>query len=217
MTGKCYYMTTLAAWRRQASRFANSHWLALNDTASSGDATPRPDRSRQRRASRARRRYRIQSATASARAKTHFRRDHLRSIGRTICRRAAQMRARMEGTNGKGILVREIEPSPANQTSSRAASMTRTPGSRRPSPKNSAAASRPSARSATTPGRPRAAASKQWLARIRATGDVERPDHCACSQLISHDMPNRSTSTPKRWAQNVVCSGIWTVPLSDSA
>ena len=29
MTGKRYYITTLGAWRRHATRFVNSHWLAL--------------------------------------------------------------------------------------------------------------------------------------------------------------------------------------------
>ena len=38
MTGKRYYLTTLGAWQRHAGRFANSHWLALNETAS-GDVT----------------------------------------------------------------------------------------------------------------------------------------------------------------------------------
>ena len=36
MTGKLYYLTTLGAWQRHAGRFANSHWLALNKTASGG-------------------------------------------------------------------------------------------------------------------------------------------------------------------------------------
>ncbi|MGB8543569.1 MAG: hypothetical protein WCD49_18220 [Candidatus Acidiferrales bacterium] len=48
MTGKCYYITTLGAWRRHATRFVNSHWVALNETAPavitdepvSSDATP---------------------------------------------------------------------------------------------------------------------------------------------------------------------------------
>jgi hypothetical protein len=31
MTGRRYYITTLAAWHRHAHRFANSHWLALSD------------------------------------------------------------------------------------------------------------------------------------------------------------------------------------------
>ena len=35
MTGKCYYMTTLGAWQRHASRFATSHFVVL---ASSSDA-----------------------------------------------------------------------------------------------------------------------------------------------------------------------------------
>lgn len=34
MTGKRYYLTTLGAWQRRAGRFANSHWLALNQIAS---------------------------------------------------------------------------------------------------------------------------------------------------------------------------------------
>ena len=39
MTGKRYYITTLAAWQQHAAHFANSHWLAtdpsvpLDDTA----------------------------------------------------------------------------------------------------------------------------------------------------------------------------------------
>jgi hypothetical protein len=37
MTGKCYYMTTLGAWQRHASRFATSHFVVL---ASSSDAPP---------------------------------------------------------------------------------------------------------------------------------------------------------------------------------
>ena len=48
MTGKRYYLTTLGAWQRHAGRFANSHWLALNETVSANgsdafvadDATP---------------------------------------------------------------------------------------------------------------------------------------------------------------------------------
>ena len=48
MTGKLYYLTTLGAWQRHAERFANSHWLALNETSSASlshafvadDATP---------------------------------------------------------------------------------------------------------------------------------------------------------------------------------
>jgi hypothetical protein len=40
MTGKRYYLTTIGAWHRHASRFANSHWLALGAdaaTAATGD------------------------------------------------------------------------------------------------------------------------------------------------------------------------------------
>ncbi len=33
MTGKAYYITTLADWQRHAARFANSHWLALEPCA----------------------------------------------------------------------------------------------------------------------------------------------------------------------------------------
>jgi hypothetical protein len=33
MTGRRYYITTLADWHRHAHRFANSHWLALSDDA----------------------------------------------------------------------------------------------------------------------------------------------------------------------------------------
>jgi len=48
MTGKRYYLTTRGAWQRHAGRFANSHWLALNETVSANgsdafvadDATP---------------------------------------------------------------------------------------------------------------------------------------------------------------------------------
>jgi hypothetical protein len=32
MTGKAYYITTLTDWQRHAPRFANSHWMALDDT-----------------------------------------------------------------------------------------------------------------------------------------------------------------------------------------
>ena len=32
MTGKAYYLTTLADWQRHAARFANSHWLALDQS-----------------------------------------------------------------------------------------------------------------------------------------------------------------------------------------
>jgi hypothetical protein len=31
MTGRRYYITTLADWHRHAYRFANSHWLGLSD------------------------------------------------------------------------------------------------------------------------------------------------------------------------------------------
>ena len=41
MTGKCYYLTTLGAWRRHAARFANSHWLALEE-AGSASVAPAP-------------------------------------------------------------------------------------------------------------------------------------------------------------------------------
>jgi hypothetical protein len=34
MTGRRYYITTHADWKRHAHRFANSHWLALSDDAS---------------------------------------------------------------------------------------------------------------------------------------------------------------------------------------
>jgi hypothetical protein len=33
MTAKAYYLTTLGEWQRHAARFANSHWLSLDDTA----------------------------------------------------------------------------------------------------------------------------------------------------------------------------------------
>ena len=33
MTGRRYYITSLADWRRHAARFTNSHWLALDDSA----------------------------------------------------------------------------------------------------------------------------------------------------------------------------------------
>ena len=32
MTGKAYYITTLADWQRHAARFANWHWVALDST-----------------------------------------------------------------------------------------------------------------------------------------------------------------------------------------
>ena len=31
MTGRRYYITTLADWQHHAHRFTNSHWLALNN------------------------------------------------------------------------------------------------------------------------------------------------------------------------------------------
>jgi hypothetical protein len=34
MTGRRYYITTLADWHRHAHRFVNSHWLALSDADS---------------------------------------------------------------------------------------------------------------------------------------------------------------------------------------
>ncbi len=39
MTGRRYYITTLADWHRHAHRFANSHWLALGDADDSDIAT----------------------------------------------------------------------------------------------------------------------------------------------------------------------------------
>ena len=33
MTGKAYYITTLADWQRHAPRFANSHWIAADPNA----------------------------------------------------------------------------------------------------------------------------------------------------------------------------------------
>lgn len=33
MTGKSYYITTLADWQRHAPRFAHSHWIALDAAA----------------------------------------------------------------------------------------------------------------------------------------------------------------------------------------
>jgi len=41
MTGRRYYITTLADWHRHAHRFANSHWLALSndDSAASRELT----------------------------------------------------------------------------------------------------------------------------------------------------------------------------------
>ena len=34
MTGKAYYITTLADWQRHAPRFANSHFIVLDDAPS---------------------------------------------------------------------------------------------------------------------------------------------------------------------------------------
>lgn len=42
MTGKAYYITTLADWQRHAARFVNSHWLAL-DSPAPGGASPNND------------------------------------------------------------------------------------------------------------------------------------------------------------------------------
>ncbi|MGH9738846.1 MAG: hypothetical protein ACRD4X_09695 [Candidatus Acidiferrales bacterium] len=39
MNAKAYYLTTLGDWQRYASRFTNSHWLALDDCS----ASARPD------------------------------------------------------------------------------------------------------------------------------------------------------------------------------
>lgn len=36
MAAKAYYLTTLGDWQRHSSRFANSHWLALEDESGSG-------------------------------------------------------------------------------------------------------------------------------------------------------------------------------------
>ncbi len=36
MTAKAYYLTTLGNWRRHAARFANSHWLAVDDNPVTG-------------------------------------------------------------------------------------------------------------------------------------------------------------------------------------
>ena len=33
MTGKAYYITTLGDWRRQAARFAHSHYMLLDESA----------------------------------------------------------------------------------------------------------------------------------------------------------------------------------------
>ncbi|MGC1659805.1 MAG: hypothetical protein WA737_07295 [Candidatus Acidiferrales bacterium] len=39
MTGKRYYLTTIEAWRRNAPRFATSHWIALG-ASTAGSAQP---------------------------------------------------------------------------------------------------------------------------------------------------------------------------------
>lgn len=39
MNGRRYYLTTLGAWRNHAAKFANSHWLLL-DEASDGEPIP---------------------------------------------------------------------------------------------------------------------------------------------------------------------------------
>lgn len=50
MTGKLYYLTTLAAWQRHSHSFAASHWIELGqgaapsgNAAGSPDATPAPE------------------------------------------------------------------------------------------------------------------------------------------------------------------------------
>lgn len=39
MTGKRYYITTLGDWHRHTARFANSHWLALGESAPGENAS----------------------------------------------------------------------------------------------------------------------------------------------------------------------------------
>ncbi len=39
MTGRTYYLTTLADWHRHAARFANSHFLVLGAGNAASDAT----------------------------------------------------------------------------------------------------------------------------------------------------------------------------------
>ena len=46
MTGKAYYITTLADWHRHAPRFANSHWMALDDTKQPRTCPEAPEGSR---------------------------------------------------------------------------------------------------------------------------------------------------------------------------
>jgi hypothetical protein len=46
MTGKRYYITTLGAWQRHATRFVNSHWIALGAPAtehSDSRSSPAPE------------------------------------------------------------------------------------------------------------------------------------------------------------------------------
>lgn len=38
MTGKRYYISTLADWQRQAAQFANSHWFALSSVQPDRDS-----------------------------------------------------------------------------------------------------------------------------------------------------------------------------------
>ncbi|MGA8143440.1 MAG: hypothetical protein WB987_06105 [Candidatus Acidiferrales bacterium] len=38
MTGRRYYITSLADWQRHAPRFANSHWLSLNEANGSAES-----------------------------------------------------------------------------------------------------------------------------------------------------------------------------------
>ncbi len=42
MTGRRYYITTLADWQRHVHRFANSHWLALSDADDAADDSDVP-------------------------------------------------------------------------------------------------------------------------------------------------------------------------------
>src|SRR5277367_3511345 len=43
MTGKSYYITTLADWQRHAARFVNSHWIALDSRAPDENAASDAD------------------------------------------------------------------------------------------------------------------------------------------------------------------------------
>ena len=47
--------------------------------------------------------------------------------------------------------------------------------------------------------------------------DHQTRNQAACSQLIIHGVPNRSTTMPKRADQKVFCSGICTLPSSANA